>query len=84
MSDVAYVALTLLTVIVVQFGVIRALLASNKSLTNAVVAEDAHELRMLESSTQLSRPALNIPFVRNKPVPYDEDDDDLLPLGLSG
>lgn len=83
MTDAVVVAALAGLVIVVLAGVIRSLLATVKSLTNALVAEDAHELRMLEAVPQ-PRPAMNIPFVGNKPAPIEDDDDDLLPLGLSG
>lgn len=83
MSDVAILTVFAATAILVLASVIGALLRTVRHLTNAIIANDAHELRMLEAVPP--KPALNIPFVRNKPAPYpDEDDDDLVPLGLGG
>ena len=83
MSDVAVLTVFAGTAIMVLAGVIGALLRTVRHLTNAVIAEDAHELRMLDAVP--AKPAINIPFVRNKPAPFpDEDDDELVPLGLGG
>jgi len=82
-SDVALLSLFAGSVILVMAGVIGALLRPVHHLTNALIAEDAHELRMLEAVP--TRPAMHVPFIRNKPAPFDdENDDELVPLGLGG
>lgn len=83
MSDVAILATFAGLVVLALAYVIRSLLAANKVLTHALVAQNATELTILERA---DRPALRVPFVGGRPSPIfnEDDDDEILPMGLAG
>lgn len=82
MSDVAVLAAFAGIVVVVLASVVRSLLSTVRALTRANIAKNAQELSVLErADAALPRPL--IPFVGRHQAPLD-DDDDLLPMGLSG
>lgn len=62
-------------------GIIKSLLASNRSLTRALIAKTPHEAAILEQAAAINEPKpLRLPFSgQARPV---DDDYPLTPLGL--
>ena len=86
MTALAIVALTSGFVILVLSGIITSLIRSNKSLVRALIARNSHEVVVLDQSeakADAAKPTLPMPFSR-RPLPPEQDDYDVMPLGLSG
>ena len=70
-------------VIFVLASVIGSLLRSNKALTRALIARNAHELVVLDQSQAATEPEPKRPWPLRQPKPdADSYDDDPIPLGL--
>lgn len=83
MSAVAGVIALAGIVIVVLASVIGSLLKSNKALTRALIARNAHELVVLDQSQAATEPAPVRPWPSRQPRNDDDSyDNDPIPLGL--
>lgn len=84
MSAVAAVAALGVVTIIVLSSVIGSLLRSNKALTRALIARNAHELVVLDHSQASNDPEpQRLPWPSRQPKPDDDSyDNDPIPLGL--
>lgn len=87
MTALAIVAAALGFTILVQAAMIRSLIANNRSLIRALIARNSHEVVVLDQSAaraESQKPTLLWPFTPREPASHYEDDDEIIPLGLSG
>lgn len=81
MSALAIVAGTLGFVILVLAACLRSVMANNRQLIRALIARNAHEVVVLDQSEARVEAAKPAPFSR-RPLPVDDDEYDLIPMGL--